>query len=235
MEETNLLKGLSEINLFESPANIEPYMLIFSMLLGFILSIIVSWHYLNYSAVISNKTSTSIVFPFITLTTLVIITVVKSSLALSLGLVGALSIVRFRTPIKEPEELAYFFLSISIGLGLGANQYLPTIIATIFILIAINVYSRFFNKNVKAMDYYLSIEVSDASVEYLGEILDIIKQNNIDIDLRRFHSTDNNLKLVFFVDFVDSNELNLISSKLNSEIDKKISISFVDSRRNSYV
>ena len=58
---------------------------------------------------------------------MVMITIVKSSLALSLGLVGALSIVRFRTAIKEPEELSYAFLSIAIGLGLGADQRLTTL------------------------------------------------------------------------------------------------------------
>ena len=73
-------------------------------------------------------------FPFVLLTTVLVISIVKSSLALSLGLVGALSIVRFRTPIKEPEELAYLFLCIAAGLGLGANQTLPTIIAIILIL-----------------------------------------------------------------------------------------------------
>ncbi len=41
-------------------------------------------------------------------------------LMLGLGLVGALSIIRFRTPIKEPEELAYLFLAIAVGIGLGA-------------------------------------------------------------------------------------------------------------------
>ena len=55
------------------------------------------------------------------------IAVVKSSLALSLGLVGAF-IVRFRTPIKEPEELIYIFLSIAIGLANGADQYFAAII-----------------------------------------------------------------------------------------------------------
>ena len=59
-------------------------------------------------------------------TMILIITVIKTSIALSLGLVGALSIVRFRTPIKEPEELAYIFIAIAIGLGLGANQVLAT-------------------------------------------------------------------------------------------------------------
>ena len=53
---------------------------------------------------------------------MVVITIVKSSLALSLGLVGALSIVRFRTPIKETEELIMLFINLAIGLGLGASK-----------------------------------------------------------------------------------------------------------------
>ncbi|HIL79776.1 MAG TPA: DUF4956 domain-containing protein [Myxococcales bacterium] len=48
--------------------------------------------------------------------------VIKSLLALSLGLVGALSVVRFLTPTKESEELVYLFLAIALGLGLGAGQ-----------------------------------------------------------------------------------------------------------------
>ena len=58
----------------------------------------------------------------ISLTTMFVIAVIKQSLALSLGLVGALSIIRFRTAIKDPEELANLFFAISIGIGLGANQ-----------------------------------------------------------------------------------------------------------------
>ena len=57
---------------------------------------------------------------------------VKSSLALSLGLVGALSIVRFRAAIKEPEELIYLFLTIAAGLGTGAGQIKITIFGVIF-------------------------------------------------------------------------------------------------------
>ncbi len=59
---------------------------------------------------------------------IIIISIIKSSIALSLGLVGALSIVRFRTPIKEPEELLYIFVAIAVGLGLGANQVMVTVV-----------------------------------------------------------------------------------------------------------
>jgi hypothetical protein len=62
-------------------------------------------------------------------TTTLIIRIVRSSPALSLGFVRASSIVRFRAAIKEPEELVFPFLAISIGLGLGAGQALVTIVA----------------------------------------------------------------------------------------------------------
>ena len=85
--------------------NIEIDLLVFvgNLLIAFILAHILSLVYVKYSNSLSNKKIFSNNFYLITLTTTLIITVVKSSLALSLGLVGALSIVRFRAAIKEPE------------------------------------------------------------------------------------------------------------------------------------
>ena len=79
------------------------------------------------------------VFPLLTLVTIAVISVVKSSLSLSLGLVGALSIVRFRAAIKDPEELVYLFLCIGIGLAFGAGQpwiaVALVVVATVFVLV----------------------------------------------------------------------------------------------------
>jgi len=96
-------------------------------------------HYLRYSGALSNKRKFAPILLFIAATTMLVISVVKTSLALSLGLVGALSIIRFRTPIKEPEELAYLFLSVALGIGLGADQRLATSIMFLVILGAIAV------------------------------------------------------------------------------------------------
>lgn len=95
---------------------------------------ILAWHYRRFARVLSNKRKFSRLFVFLTATTMLMISVVKTSLALSLGLVGALSIVRFRTPIKEPEELAYLFLAIATGIGLGADQRLVTILIVAIVL-----------------------------------------------------------------------------------------------------
>ena len=109
--------------------------LLMSLGVGTVLSLLVTWHFKKFGSTLSNREEFAQVFPFVLLTTVLIISVVKSSLALSLGLVGALSIVRFRTPIKEPEELAYLFISIAMGLGLGANQILATVVAGPLILL----------------------------------------------------------------------------------------------------
>ncbi|MEO1895580.1 MAG: DUF4956 domain-containing protein, partial [Methylococcales bacterium] len=117
--------------LFQNIGNdpLDLTLLLINLIIGTILALILRFHFRRFGSTLSNREEFAMVFPFILLTTILIITVVKSSLALSLGLVGALSIVRFRTPIKEPEELAYLFLSIAMGLGLGANQTIPTIVA----------------------------------------------------------------------------------------------------------
>ena len=77
-----------------------------NIILSAILAISLSWVYAKYGHSLSNRKQFGKNFLLITMTTMVVISIVKSSLALSLGLVGALSIVRFRAAIKEPEELA---------------------------------------------------------------------------------------------------------------------------------
>ncbi len=97
-----------------------------SLILSLIFGQLLAWHYCRYSPVLSHKRKFARMFTFLVTTTMLVITVVKTSLALSLGLVGALSIIRFRTPIKEPEDLAYLFLAVAVGIGFGADQRLVT-------------------------------------------------------------------------------------------------------------
>ncbi|MBN1978504.1 MAG: DUF4956 domain-containing protein, partial [Anaerolineae bacterium] len=117
-----------------APAPLSLTTLATNLLLCIVLSSAVAWFYTRYGRSLSNRAKFARTLPVLALTTVLIISVVKSSLALSLGLVGALSIVRFRTAIKEPEELLYLFMAITIGLGLGADQRLPTILAIVVIL-----------------------------------------------------------------------------------------------------
>lgn len=111
--------------------------LLVSLLIAAFVSFLLSWHYIRFGRTYSNRRELAQVFPIIMLATVLIISIVQSSIALSLGLVGALSIVRFRTPIKEPEELAYLFVAIAIGIGIGAGQLAITLMAAAVIMVVL--------------------------------------------------------------------------------------------------
>lgn len=153
-----------------------------------ILGQVLVWHYHRFSPVLSNKKRFSRVFVFVAATTMLVITVVQSSLALSLGLVGALSVIRFRTPIKEPEELAYLFLAIGLGLGLGANE--PAVTALIFAVI-LGYMALVSSGNASGLPPRLLVHVSgtlpgEADVEgTLREVLRSAGEGTARVDLRR--------------------------------------------------
>jgi hypothetical protein len=85
---------LDEISTFGSDAPLSIPELLLNLIVAVILSMIVRWHFKRFGSTLSNRDEFAQVFPFVSLTVVLIIMVVKSSLALSLGLVGALSIVR---------------------------------------------------------------------------------------------------------------------------------------------
>jgi len=115
---------------------LSPLTTLVNLLLIIICGNILGWHYLRFSRSMGNKRKFARLFVFLAATTMMVISVVKTSLALSLGLVGALSIIRFRTPVKEPEDLAYIFLALATGIGFGADQRLATAIMFFGVLLA---------------------------------------------------------------------------------------------------
>jgi hypothetical protein len=111
--------------------------------------------------------------------------VVKSSLALSLGLVGALSVVRFRTPIKEPEELVYLFLAIALGLGFGAGQSVVTSIVFLVILVLIVLWLS--RTSVATQDEYnLMIDWREDGIE-MKAILDVISRHTEQVEMQKYN------------------------------------------------
>ena len=150
-----LLDGTSKSELlsFDPGSGLNLMQFILNQLIALVLANVLSRIYSKYGKSLSNRNSFGSIFSLLSMTTMLIITIVKSSLALSLGLVGALSIVRFRTAIKEPEELGYLFLSIALGLGLGANQILITLIGFV-ILLAFIVLRDKFSKYVYGMQVF---------------------------------------------------------------------------------
>ena len=219
----------NDLSVFGSDAPLSLPELLANLLVGVILAVIVRWHFRRFGSTLSNREEFGQVFPFILLTTVLIITVVKSSLALSLGLVGALSIVRFRTPIKEPEELAYLFISIAIGLGLGASQTIPTVIAAIFILTAMAVLS-WVQREPSERQMFLSLDWEGAGASSNGQLdainLVIVKHVS-NSDLRRFDVRDQVLSATYLLNLTDDTTLSHLIDDLRQSF-PQINVTFLD-------
>lgn len=127
-----MFNDLIDLNLVY--ADQDPAQLAVQLFSAVLLGYLVRFYYMRFAAPMGNLGNIGNVLPLLTLVTFLVIMIVKTSLALSLGLVGALSIVRFRAPIKEPMELTFIFIAIAIGLGTGAGKPLLTAIVILFIL-----------------------------------------------------------------------------------------------------
>ena len=191
-----------------------------SLVAATILSLLIQLFYSKYSSTLSNKFEFSKNFVILGITTTIVITIVKSSLALSLGLVGALSIVRFRAAIKEPEELVFLFLVITTGLGCGAGQIKITSIGILFSLAAIFVYSQFYTKNKLKHSEICNLAViknKSMKEKEIDELIAEMKKYVNQIELISFSKSKDNTTINFDIKTKDFSKLN----RLVNQIQKK--------------
>jgi hypothetical protein len=211
-------------------SEIDLSLIILNLVCAFIISLLIKFHYKKFSSTLTNRDDFSNLFPFITLTVVLVIYIVKSSLALSLGLVGALSIVRFRTPIKEPEELAYLFICIGAGLGYGANQTIPTTVAVVLILILVYLVKikkvRTDNKNI-----FLNLEIEKKNEVNTSEITksinQILKTENDNFNLIKLDISDEIFQATYILNIKNLDKLELINNSLQLKY-PNVRINFVD-------
>jgi len=207
---------------------------LFALVICAILAYILSKVYVKYGNSLSNRKAFSRNFIVLATTTMFIIMVVKSSLALSLGLVGALSIVRFRAAIKEPEELTYLFLNIAIGLGCGAGQVLITLLSFIAIISFIIISKgRFFVKKDTAptteMTMYILI-VSENKTIKLSQIINILSANSNTVKLKRSDEANGRTEASFFIDFDELCHFEKMREEL-LKLDENMKITFMDTSK----
>lgn len=187
---------------------------------------LVSLMYKHWGRSLSNRATFGRNFAAIGMTTMLIIVIVKSSLALSLGLVGALSIVRFRTAIKEPEELGYLFLTIAIGLGFGANQWLITTLGVFIIGAVLWLRSRAQSSD-DGSSLYLTVRTSDPAQAGLTQLSEALAGLCTGMALKRFDEADGRMEVSYLVSFADHKDLDRAKTAIQA-CDPSASISFID-------
>ena len=128
----------------------------------------------------------------ISLVTSMVMMLIGSNLAISLGMVGALSIVRFRAAIKEPRDIAFLFWAITIGLAAGSGTFIIAIIGSIAIALVLFIFGT--TTNTVDNSYLLVIKGSELKVEDIKERL---KQERIPNKLRMKNINEFQVEITF--------------------------------------
>lgn len=196
---------------------------VIAIIISAILAYVVKISYVKVSRSLNDKEHFSEIFVPLAVITTLVITVVKFSLALSLGLVGALSIVRFRAAIKEPEELVYLFFVIGIGLANGANQFMIAIISTFIIILILYIRKLYNDKKdsntlTESSTNILQLQIDDKKIDS-DKIIERIKKNLNYLNLKSFSSDLETRQFNFWFD-VDQKKLTILINdieKISSE------------------
>ena len=187
--------------------------------------------YVRYGTAISNRAAFARNFVLLTMTTALIITLIQKNVALSLGMIGALSIVRFRSAIKEPEELGYLFLSIAVGMGLGANQQLVTIGGLAVILFVLWIKARLDQSTPSGSQQNLFITVTTRRPDIINAqtLNGLLTQTCSLHRLKRIDQTKETTEACYLVEPKDGEGLSEFEAEIR-RLDEAVTVSMLDTR-----
>jgi len=231
MDKPSFLSSLNNLEQFFFNYNVEINYsnFLIAVIFSTILAYFIKLTYIKTSNSLNDKQHFTDIFIPLAIVTTLVITVIKFSLALSLGLVGALSIVRFRAAIKEPEELVYLFFIIGIGLANGANQYLLSSIASFLVISILFIRKLISDKNIKnnltdTSTNILQIQSNQKNFNF-EKITNEIKNNVNYLRLKSLSSDKDGSQYNFWFD-VDKKQLPTFLKKIEkiSSNNKNISI-----------
>jgi len=211
------------LNDFNSTINIWHFLL--NVLVVTVIAYIIKVFYIKYGRAISNREKFSNNFIPLALSTLLIITVIKSSVALSLGLVGALSIVRFRAAIKDPEELTYLFLIIGLGLIGGANKPLLALVSFSIFLPLLYLNNRMRTKRNIIADK-ASLHISSKAIK-ITELTELIAPYTKYLQLMRTDQGPKGMNSSFICQLENASSLDQLITVVNA-LDQDATIKYID-------
>src|SRR5574344_44895 len=182
--------------------------ILLTLVIAFVLALVIYFTYkFTFSGVLySQKFNLSILM--ITMITTIVMIVISSNISVSLGMVGALSIVRFRTAVKDPRDTAFIFWGIVVGLACGTQNYYVAVIGSIVIcLILFGFRKAMFREN----KYVLIVKGTNFDTKELEKYLKI-KFKSYECKGRYYNNS--NIELIYNVKFQKEVD-NEIVDKLN--------------------
>ena len=195
------------------------------LLIAFMVSLIIYFTYKNtYSGVMYNpRFNVSLVM--ITMVTTIVMVVIGSNISVSLGMVGALSIIRFRTAVKDPRDTAFIFWGVVSGLACGTQNYTIVIVGSIVICLILFL----FKKTVAIVNkYILIIKGNNINIDIIEKVLNknlkgyackgkYFNQNNVELiyDIR-FKKEISNRVIAELSEISGVNTVNIVSSNTDT-------------------
>jgi len=171
-----------------------------ALVLAFALGLFIFFIYKKTFTGVMYSSSFGVTLVALTMITTLVILAVTSNVVLSLGMVGALSIVRFRTAIKEPLDIAFLFWSIAAGIVLAAGLIPLAVFGSVFIGIMILVFA---NKKDTSIPYILVLNCDDSSSE--KKAVEFLKENTRKCTTKSKSVREGNVELNMEVRLKDDN------------------------------
>ncbi len=158
-------------------ASLTPLKMVVALLMGFAAGGIIALVYRRAFRGVLYSPSFSVTLVMLTLITTPVVMCIKSNIALSMGMVGALSIVRFRTAVKDPMDTAYMFWALTMGILLGAELYLIGLVVVLGISVIILLMT--FVKLPSATSYLLVLHYEEAASQAIQGVLSRVKYRRL--------------------------------------------------------
>ena len=197
-------KVLEALNEMQVKMPIETVFLI--LVIAFIVALIIYLTYKNtYTGVMYNpRFNVSLIM--ITMVTTIVMVVIGSNISVSLGMVGALSIIRFRTAVKDPRDTAFIFWAVVSGLASGTQNYTIVIAGSIVICLVLFGFKKVISKDDK---FILIIKGKDFSIDGIEKI---ISKKVKFYECKGKYINNGNIELVYNVKLLNNKDDSIINS-----------------------
>lgn len=169
----NFINDVSVTEWFnQQMASLTPMKMVLALAMGFLVGLIIALIYRKTFRGVLYAPSFATTLIMLCMITTPVVMCIKSNIALSMGMVGALSIVRFRTAVKDPLDTAYMFWSLTMGILLGAELYsiALVVVAGISVVMLLLAFFRLRSPNTFLLVVHYAADAEDRVMEHIRRI-----------------------------------------------------------------
>jgi hypothetical protein len=185
--------------------------------------------YLKYSNTVSNKKIISNLFFIFGISIYLIVVTIKSSIVLSLGLVGALSIIRFRTAIKEPEQIIYFLFITGIAISTAAESFIFPLLSVLSLFLYVLILDQRNFKSHFSQNDQIIIECKSIDNSIIEQMIDDLNKEGVNVEIQSIRKEINQVVIVLKLSDFFINHLEFVESFLKERKVLDIKIQFFSS------